>query len=166
MWRIKKRTGLHIKRSWVRITAALFFCRRWWKYTAAQNMSFSIKSTVKFYSVFDRGRAQFSNWYRSCPIDILLDNDISLYSDLNVLSNKNRNDRTVNPHGNEQIKHYSSKCCYVCKVSLQFRKIHVGVQIICAFFALTCIDLACFLKIACRCLLCESIRGELMVFCL
>ena len=44
---------------------------------------------LNFPNTLDSGLAKFSNRCRSCPIDISLDIGIWLYSDVNVLSNKN-----------------------------------------------------------------------------
>ena len=45
---------------------------------------------IYFPQALDRGLAQFSNWCRSCPLDISLDIGISLYSNVNVLAVKHR----------------------------------------------------------------------------
>ena len=46
------------------------------------------KVLINFPHTLDEGLAQFSNRYRSYPIDISLDIDISLYGDVNLVPNK------------------------------------------------------------------------------
>ena len=86
----QQRTGLRIKRSWVRIPAVVLL-RRGWKYAAIQSVSFfkQINGEIIFpKAVAKQCPAKSSTRYRSCPIDISPDIGISLYSEVNIMANK------------------------------------------------------------------------------